>query len=617
MSSVLDAFGIFDALVAAGVSQVVLCPGSRSAPLAYAAAAWEAAGGVRLHTMIDERAAGFYALGLARATASPVAVVVTSGTAPAHLHPAVIEAHHTATPLLVISADRPWNMQGVGASQTTTQVGLFAAHVRQAVTLPAGLGVEYGRDDSLRAVRNLVGRAVVSAARGPVHLNVSFTDPLYPLSPPPISSSHPDCVPAPRPTVAEAGDRSEPAGKPAQILEPLVRWAQARRALPDFAFPVPAALRPGHARSATLRGARTSEVLDLDAKTVIIAADPGYFELSDPVPDVAGDLASALGSPVLCEPSAQVRNRAWFCPYPQVVLTRWGKQVEQVIVVGTPSLSRPVSRLLANPQVRVVVVQSVSQTRPWPDVTGNASAIVDGLQVDAPLAAGVQQWGAELLTKAHSLGSQLEKSEVAGLGVARALWQSLTAEQVLLAGASNAVRYLDLAAERPPVATVVANRGQAGIDGTIATARGLHAGSGKSVRVLLGDMTFLHDASALVLSPGERPDVDLLVLDDAGAQIFRTLEHGAVAGEARYRQLFQMPRQVDYGLLAAGFGWQYREVDWESEGQAGVAAALAQYRGGPRLVRVRCDHRKVGEQIRQWLGQAETEAGSVTVKRDQ
>ncbi|MDO5722274.1 MAG: thiamine pyrophosphate-binding protein, partial [Actinomycetaceae bacterium] len=159
MSAVVDSFALLDALVAGGVRHLVLCPGSRSAPLAYAAAAWEEAGALRIHPRVDERAAGFYALGLARSTGAPAAVLMTSGTAVPHLYPAVVEAAHTGTPLLVVSADRPWELRGVGASQTTTQVGMFTPHLRHSLDLPAGLGVELGQDDSLRRVSNVVGRA--------------------------------------------------------------------------------------------------------------------------------------------------------------------------------------------------------------------------------------------------------------------------------------------------------------------------------------------------------------------------------------------------------------------------------------------------------------------------
>src|SRR5690606_17324613 len=178
--SALAARGAATALVAHRVQDVVLAPGSRSAPLAYALAAAERAGWLRVHVRVDERVAGFVALGIARER--PAAVVTTSGTAVANLHPAVLEAHHSGLPLVVLSADRPHEMRGVGANQTTDQPGIFGGAVRLAVEVPAA-------DGAPRGVRSAVTRAVVAAtgARsgdpGPVQVNVGFRDPLVPAAP--------------------------------------------------------------------------------------------------------------------------------------------------------------------------------------------------------------------------------------------------------------------------------------------------------------------------------------------------------------------------------------------------------------------------------------------------
>ena len=136
---------LVDELVRGGVREVVLCPGSRSAPLAYAVLAAERSGRLRLHVRVDERSAGFLALGLARGSASPVAVMTTSGTAVANLHPAVLEAHHGGTPLVVVSADRPHELRGTGANQTTAQPGIFGASTRYAVDLPAPVVASWAR----------------------------------------------------------------------------------------------------------------------------------------------------------------------------------------------------------------------------------------------------------------------------------------------------------------------------------------------------------------------------------------------------------------------------------------------------------------------------------------
>ncbi|WP_130014635.1 2-succinyl-5-enolpyruvyl-6-hydroxy-3-cyclohexene-1-carboxylic-acid synthase, partial [Serinicoccus sediminis] len=174
---------LVDELVRAGVREAVLSPGSRSAPLAYALEEADRTGRLRLHVRIDERSAGFLALGLARGGGAPVPVVTTSGTAVANLHPAVLEAHHSGVPIIVLSADRPAELRGTGANQTTVQPGIFAGAVRWEVDLPAPEAVTAGAGAHWRSTVCRALAAAVSTGgpgRGPVHLNVSFRDPLAP-----------------------------------------------------------------------------------------------------------------------------------------------------------------------------------------------------------------------------------------------------------------------------------------------------------------------------------------------------------------------------------------------------------------------------------------------------
>src|SRR6478672_1805530 len=173
---------LVDELARHGVREAVLCPGSRSAPLAYALQEADRAGRIRLHVRVDERSAGFLALGLAKLTRRPVPVVTTSGTAVANLHPAVLEAHHAAVPLLVLSADRPPELRGTGANQTTTQPGLFGGALRWSHEI----GAPERRDAQQAGWRSVVSRAVAAATGalggtpGPVHLNVPLREPLVP-----------------------------------------------------------------------------------------------------------------------------------------------------------------------------------------------------------------------------------------------------------------------------------------------------------------------------------------------------------------------------------------------------------------------------------------------------
>ena len=167
---------LVDELIRGGVRDAVVSPGSRSAALAIAFANAAENGRLRLHVQIDERSAAYLALGLAKATGLPVPVTCTSGTAAANFHPAVLEASHTDTPLILLTADRPNELRGTGANQTTNQVNLFG----NAVRFFAEVGIPEFEVGQVRYWRSLISRALSVAATGPVHLNLAFREPLLP-----------------------------------------------------------------------------------------------------------------------------------------------------------------------------------------------------------------------------------------------------------------------------------------------------------------------------------------------------------------------------------------------------------------------------------------------------
>ena len=217
MTDVLALRGIAQELVAAGVTEVVVCPGSRSTPLALAVRAHP---GLTVRVMLDERAAGYFALGLARASRRAVAIVVTSGTAVANLLPAVVEASMARVPLVVLTADRPPELRERGAPQTIDQVGIFGVHVRWSVDLP----LLDGEADTRRHVRSVVGRAVAVASgspAGPVHLNIPFREPLIPSA-----GLGPLIRPTTRSGLATVTRRSSPPGR-ASRPRPSLTWPPA------------------------------------------------------------------------------------------------------------------------------------------------------------------------------------------------------------------------------------------------------------------------------------------------------------------------------------------------------------------------------------------------------
>ncbi|ROR72321.1 2-succinyl-5-enolpyruvyl-6-hydroxy-3-cyclohexene-1-carboxylic-acid synthase [Bogoriella caseilytica] len=524
-------------LVAQGVRDVVLAPGSRSAPFAYAAHEAEQAGWWRLHVRLDERGAGFFALGLARATGQPVPVITTSGTAVANLHPAVLEAAHAGVPLVVVSADRPHEWRGTGANQTTDQVRLFSSAVRFDADIPAG--VPAGRGLAQIVTRALAAaRGVRSAHPGPVQLNVSFADPLTPAH---------AWQPGPRPEVHE-------------VVSPL-------------SSPSAAPISPG-------------------PRTVVVAGDG------------AGPAARSLAEqgrwPVLAEPTSGARaGECAIGPYRLLLdVPELAARVQRVIVTGRPTLSRPVSALLARTDVEVVVV---SPGGLWPDVAGSAERVLPAVRAAGLPSAADEEWLAlwkragtavEAALDEHVSGRPLE-----GLGVAREIWRAGGAEALMI-GSSNPIRDLDLAAtpgESAP-ARVLANRGLAGIDGTIATATGLAQGFASPVRAYLGDLTFLHDASSLMRGRLEaESDLQVVVLDDSGGGIFATLEHGEAGRAAHFARLFGTPQDVDMAALAGAYGVRYTRVANSGELRAALAAPLR----GRSLVHIPVDGSALRESRRE------------------
>ncbi|MGC7150296.1 2-succinyl-5-enolpyruvyl-6-hydroxy-3-cyclohexene-1-carboxylic-acid synthase [Paenarthrobacter ureafaciens] len=525
------------ALLDGGVRHVVVAPGSRSAPMAYALAEAEAAGRVHLHVRIDERDAGFTGLGLALSTEAPAAVLTTSGTAVGNLLPAVMEANHAAVPLIVISADRPAELHGTGANQTTTQLDLFGDHVRFAVDVAAG-------DNPQRAVATALYAAtgaLEDTPPGPVQVNLAFRDPLVP----------------------EAGD-----------------------ALPTAA---------GHGLFHYDAGPQALDLPEASAglperRTVVLAGhDAG---------PVAEAFARAHGLPLLAEPSSNARfGPNSVGPY-RLLLEHFGPEspapIERVVLFGRPTLSRPVGALLAREGVESVIYQPVPVA--WYQEGRRREAPVETLPGLAEFAGrGSADWlDSWLLAGAaaqHALDGVLaEEAAATGPSIGATVWKHARGKLVL--GSSNGIRDVDLAGQPhpDPIATVYANRGLAGIDGTLATATGIALGSGRETTVLLGDVTFLHDVGGLLLGKGEpTPDLRIVVLNDAGGAIFGLLEHGAVEDSGAYgtavERLFGTPHAVDLSALAAAYGVGHQAVSTTAE----LAEALKAPLKGRSIVEVRAD----------------------------
>lgn len=546
---------LVDELVRGGVREAVLCPGSRSAPLAFALHDADRAGRLRLHVRIDERSGGFLALGLAKASGRPVPVVTTSGTATANLHPAVLEAAHAAVPLLLLTADRPPELRGTGANQTVDQLGLYGGAVRLFVEV----GTPEQRTGQNDYWRSLTCRALAAAEHGPVHLNLGLREPLVPTS----------------------GDWVEP-------LEGRADGSPWTVVVPDRSVGV---------------------ADDLPERTVVVIGD-----CAPEVGAAALELAAARGFPVVAEPSSS----AWGDPVVRAAelvlgVPGWleAHQPERVLVVGRPTLSRAVARLVASAPADVVATRL-----PWPDPAGRAARVLPGVPSPGAGAAVDPAWldgwsvaGRRARDVALQVWSEHAGGQATGPGAEPLVAAEVVAaaEELLVVGSSKPVRDLFLVGGRAGL-RVLANRGAAGIDGTVSTAVGAALAHGRRTFALLGDLTFLHDVNGLVIGPDEpRPDLTIVVVNNDGGAVFGLLEQGAPEHAEAFERLFGTPHRVDLEALCAATCTPYALASSREQ-----LRDLLDARGstaGPRVVEVRTDRAAaaaVDQQVRSAVAAALT-----------
>ncbi|HEV3361320.1 MAG TPA: 2-succinyl-5-enolpyruvyl-6-hydroxy-3-cyclohexene-1-carboxylic-acid synthase [Pseudonocardiaceae bacterium] len=529
--STAQATVLVDELVRCGVRQFVVCPGSRNAPLSMALARAADAGRLTLHVRIDERSAGFFALGLAKAGRS-VAVVVTSGTAVANLHPAVLEAHHTRKPVLLLTADRPVELLPTGANQVIDARAVFGG----AATL-VDFPIAETRTGQNAMWRALVCRAVAATATGPVQVNVPLRDPLVP-----------------------DGDN--------EWLEPLTGRPDDRPWTTLPTAPEPAG----------------EPLPDLGPRPLLVLGDGNPALLTD-----AARTAAQGGWPVLAEPTATtsaLAAGAELITHGTLVVNAdtLALQPTGLVVAGRPTLTRWVGRLMRT----VGVVHVVDDNPQWTDAGHAATSVSRWLrpadlvarQADpAWLAAWRDADDAANRAVTKFLG---EAPWPTGLRAAREIVAALPPDAVLFLGSSNPVRLVDLVAAPRADLLVYANRGVAGIDGSVSTANGLTLGLGARGYALLGDLTFLHDANGLLLGPDEqRPDLTVIVLNDVGGGIFSLLEQGAPEHEASFERVFGTPHQVDIAQLCAAHGVPHRRAESIDDLVAAISA-----QGGLRVIEV-------------------------------
>lgn len=530
-------------LAAAGLRRVVLAPGARSAPLALACLRRPE---LVCEVMTDERVAGYFALGLARASGEPAAVLCTSGTAAANLLPAVMEAGLAGVPLLVLTADRPAEAHGWGANQTADQTRLYGSHVRafHAVAVPdAAVDFSYLHALAARLLEECRG-----PLPGPVHANLPFREPLLPAE-----------IPAPPPL-------------------PALRTVSA-------APPVPAAA-------------------DVEALAARLSGGPGVIvcgEADHPsafAPALAA-LAARLDVPILAEPLANLRwgahdrsrilaHQARFLRNSQLPAPAW------VLRFGAFPVSRSLERWLAGQREAHHIL--VAPTGRWPDPLWRAGTVVcaDALALAEALAPRVAPAPADWCAawrETESAAAAAAESLCAAAPlfegtVARRLIAAMPAGGRLFVGNSLAIRAVDaFGGGREMPLTLHGNRGASGIDGNIATAAGIAAASGAPTALLIGDQAALHDCGGLAALAGRH--VVAVVMDNGGGGIFDHLPLAQAVPADLFQRGWTAPPAIDFPSLAATFGLRY--IKAEDGGTLDSALHTAFAEGGPWLLRVVVD----------------------------
>ncbi|MEN9796566.1 MAG: hypothetical protein RL653_262 [Pseudomonadota bacterium] len=549
-------------LVQAGVEHAVICPGSRSAPLALACAR---AAGLRCWSVIDERSAGFFALGLGMATGRPALVVVTSGTAGAHLYPAVMEASLSHVPLIVLTADRPWELQGWGAAQTLPQAGLFGQFTRWSLELGAP-------EDVPSAFRHLAASAVraVSSAlgspAGPVHVNLPFREP---LAAQPEHSTTRESLSAPRlqraPRVLDVG-----------ALEP-VRAA-----------------------------------VDASARGVILV---GPHRPSEGWAEALSALSRATGYPLVAEAVSNARfgpaaeravahlDALWRVPAfaeahaPDLVLRFGGGLTARNTLAFVERAGRVIS--FADDEALVDPTHAATDLL-LGDCTSAAWALSRSVR------RGDSAWTASWLeaeAKARATLGGLRETALSEPGVARAVFGALPAGANVVLASSMPIRDADaFAAATSRPLHVYSNRGANGIEGTVSTALGVAAGSGRPTWALVGDLAFLHDMGALLTAHRCQVPVGIVVVNNDGGGIFSFLP---VAGTgAAFEPYFGTAHGLEFQGLASQFHAGYARVTEEAPLSDTVRAPL----DGVRVVEARVPGRSENVSVHQAWFQAVRDA---------
>ena len=505
------------ALMTAGVKAVVISPGSRSTPLAYAFASTDK---LAVYMQVDERSAGYFALGLAKASGEPVVLLCTSGTAASNYHPAVTEAYYARVPLIVITADRPHELREVGAPQAIDQIRMYGKHVKYSVDMP----LPEKNADIEEFVDRHISRALAVAKtvpQGPIHLNVPFREPL----------------------------------------------------LIDFEQLAPQSTFSKHIVGTSMLDASTAQQI----KDILVASDTGLIIAGEmPVgvdKEAFWSFAHALQWPVVCDPLSNLRTEvpeqcAALCIDHYDALLKSATFCEKVIPdtvirFGAQPVSKPLSLYLK--KARPATVIAVDESPEFRDSLGVVTHHVQApataifpIIVEKSMSAFTEMWGAA--NDRASAVMDTYKGVPGDEGIfAKTLFDYLPSGSDLVSGSSMPIRDVDTFFRKTAKdVTLFANRGTNGIDGVVSTAFGVQAARKRPTWLYIGDLSFLHDVNGLIVTRFHEFDVTIVIMNNDGGGIFSYLPQSKVTNH--YEELFGTPTGLTFEHIATMYDAQYAAV---------------------------------------------------------
>ena len=541
-SNLLWAYALIDGLASRGVTQAVISPGSRSTPLVIACDHHPA---IQIRVQVDERCAAFFALGLAKQSQQPVILIATSGSAPAHWFPAVIEANHSTIPLILLTADRPPELHGWGANQTTDQQRLFGSHLR-AFYDPGPAENETLPRDQLHKLGREIATQAMQPHPGPIQVNMPFREPLLPSS----NICLPESATAQRNTAA-------PATPDATLIEAIIRQI---------------AGKPG----------------------IILC---GASDLGATFAQAVGRLAESLDCPILADPLSNMRNGghdkrrviahydAFLEPAAEAIRPHW------VLRFGALPVSKALLQYLEKTQAPQLICDPYQQ---WPSLPPHGKlsiatdpillceAIIAKQPTPAPKAwcaafGRLEQRAATIMTPETVEDHPFEGE------IVDTLLDCLPDRSLLFSGNSMPIRQLDSwSGVRDKQIQIAANRGVSGIDGTISTFLGMAQGDYSVAVALMGDLTFYHDLNGLLAAAGE--DLVIVLINNIGGSIFGYLPQSSLNS---YEHYWNTATDLNFQHAATLYGLGYKQVTQQSTFRATLEQSIAS--GGPQLIEVMID----------------------------